>query len=507
MAELNQKLEHKLLQKLSPQQIQLIKLLEVPIIELEQRIKKEIEENPALEDNSVNTEEENIVSKNEESETKDNEFEDYDNPIQEELPEKNTDDEFSVEDYIEDDEIPAYKLKDNNYGEETDRAQTFYSEGSSFHEFLDAQLSELELDEQKDLIAGYIIGSLDEAGYLRRELMSITSDLLLLHNISVGHDEVYEVLKLIQEELDPPGIAARNLKECLLLQLKRKLKDNENDEILNITYTIIADYFDTFSKKHYLKIKSKLNIEDDELREIVKEVLKLNPKPGNAYSIQNKQNFLQIVPDFVLKSFDDELTLTLNSVNVPTLRINKDFENILKTFNEGSKSKKKEKDTVVFVKQKLDSAKWFIEAIKQRQNTLLNTMNAILTYQKEFFITGEETRLKPMILKDIAEKTNLDISTISRVANSKYIQTPYGIFPLKYFFSEGMENDKGEEVSTRKIKKILKEAIAEENKKKPLTDEKLAKLLQEKGYKIARRTVAKYREQMGILVARLRKKI
>lgn len=510
MPELNQKLEHKLLQKLSPQQIQLIKLLEVPIVELEQRIKKEIEDNPALED-SVDEEEELNLRK-EEKEEKENadkedeevasEFED-----EEDYQVDNADDEFSVEDYIEDDEIPNYKLKDNNYGEATESAQTFYSAGKTFQEFLENQLSVLELDAQGQKIAKYIIGNIDESGYIRREANSIVNDLLLLYNISVTVEQVNDILELIQQELEPAGIGARNLQECLILQIKRKLKKNENDETLNNVYTILTEYFDIFSKKHYNKIKNKLSINDDELRNVVNEVLKLNPKPGNAYSIQSKQNPLQIVPDFVLRSYDDELVLSLNSVNVPSLRISKNFENILKSYNESDKKKKKNKEAVTFVKQKLDSAKWFIDAIKQRQNTLIKTMNAILNYQKEFFVTGDETKLKPMILKDIAEKTNLDISTISRVANSKYIQTPYGIFPLKYFFSEGMENNKGEEVSTRKIKKILKQAIDNENKKKPLTDEKLAKLLQDKGFKIARRTVAKYREQMGILVARLRKKI
>ncbi len=512
MAELNQKLEQKLLQKLSPQQIQLIKLLEVPIVELEQRIKKEIEENPALEDSNDNEDDMSMMkddadSDNSENDTTDDDFDDDYDSYDDDAPTDNPDDEFSIEDYIEDDDIPNYKLKDNNYGEETERAHSFYSVGKTFQEHLASQLSVLELNEEKYLIANYIIGSIDESGYLRRDLNSVTSDLLLLYNISVETELVTQVLDMIQDELDPPGIAARDLQESLLLQVKRKLKDNENDEVLNTAYTVLADYFDIFSKKHYEKIKNKLGIDDDHLRNVVKEVLKLNPKPGNAYSAQVKQNMFQIVPDFVLMNYDDELLLTLNSINVPALRINKDFENILKSYNESNEKQRKEKEAVTFIKQKLDSAKWFIEAIKQRQNTLLNTMEAILSYQKDFFLTGDETKLKPMILKDIAERTNLDISTISRVANSKYIQTPYGIFPLKYFFSEGMENAEGEEVSTRKIKKILSEAIEKEDKKKPLTDEKLAKLLQDKGYRIARRTVAKYREQMGILVARLRKKI
>ncbi len=507
MADIHQRLEHKLYQKLSPQQIQLIKLLEVPIIELEQRIKKEIEDNPALDESEGLDEDDTLVRKDEpESEIERNDDDDENLDKIEDLPVDNPDDEFSVEDYIEDDEIPNYKLKDNNYAEQTERAQTFYSVGSTFQEFLDAQLSVLDLDENTRNIAAYILGSIDEAGYLRREIHSITNDLLLLQNMMVTEEQVLSVLKMLQDEVEPAGIAARNLQEALLLQLKRKLKDDENDETLNLAYTIIEDYFDIFSKKHYDKIKNKVDIDDDQLRLIVKEILKLNPKPGNAFAVQSKQNFMQIVPDFILHSVDNELVITLNSVNVPSLRINKSFENILKSYNESEKGKK-DKEAVTFVKQKLDSAKWFIDAIKQRHNTLYNTMNAILQYQKDFFLTGDETKLKPMILKDIASRTNLDISTISRVANSKYIQTPYGIFPLKYFFSEGMENDKGEEVSTRKIKKILKEAIEKEDKKKPLTDEKLAKVLQEKGFKIARRTVAKYREQMDILVARLRKKI
>jgi RNA polymerase sigma-54 factor len=507
MPELNQKLEQKLLQKLSPQQIQLIKLLEVPIVELEQRIKKEIEENPALEeDNNEITDIDRNSDENQQETDENSDFElDSDNDFDEAELREEAD--FSIEDYFDDDEIPNYRLKDNNYGEETESPQTFYSVGDSFQEFLYSQLAVLELDERSEQIAKYILGNLDEAGYLRREPASIANDMLFLFNFSVTPDEVEKILKMIQNELDPPGIGARNLQECLIIQIKRKLKDNEDDEILNLTLTIISDFFDTFSKKHYQKLKNKLDINDEQLRQVINEVLKLNPKPGNSYSQQSKRNILQIIPDFIVKIRDGEPYLELNSMNVPPLRINKTFENMVQTYNEKNKKSRKDKETISFIKQKLESAKWFIDAIKQRQNTLERTMLSILEYQKEFFRTGDERKLKPMILKDIAEKTKLDISTISRVANSKYVQTPYGIFPLKFFFSEGMENAKGEEVSTRQIKKILQEAIENEDKSKPLTDEKLAELLQEKGFKIARRTVAKYREQIGILVARLRKEL
>ncbi len=508
MPEINQKLEQKLLQKLSPQQIQLIKLLEVPVLELEQRIKKEIEDNPALEEGADDDE---LLRKNDDDDKdieNDDDTENIDDIDDIEEPVINKEDDISLDDYYDDDEIPNYKLKDNNYAEETESAQTFYSVGDTFQEFLFAQLYELELENEKEKISEYIIGSFDESGYLRRDVNSIASDLLFLYNISVTVEDVQDVLSLIQRELEPAGVGARNLQECLLLQMQRKLLNNRNDEILNLSYLILSEYFDIFSKKHYDKIKSKLNINDEQLREVINTIIKLNPKPGNSYSAQAKRNIWQIVPDFVLRIRDGEPIIELNSINVPPIRINRTYENMVQTYQEkGTFTNKKDKVAITFVKQKLDSARWFIDAIKQRQNTLQKTMQAIFIYQLDFFKTGDETKLKPMILKDIAEKTNLDISTISRVANSKYIQTPYGIFPLKFFFSEGMENDQGEEVSTRKIKKILKEAIENENKQKPLTDEKLAQVLQEKGFKIARRTVAKYREQMGILVARLRREI
>lgn len=502
MTKLNQKLEQKLQQKLSPQQIQLIKLLELPIIELEQRIKKELEENPALEevDNFENNkEEQNNEASEEDIEQKDTKDEEDELISQEDL--------MPVEDQFDDDEIPSYKLKDNNYGEETDSPQSFYSVGESFQEYLESQLSELSLTPREQQIAKYILGNIDESGYLRREPESMANDLLFLYNISVDEAEIKKILKLIQDNFEPPGIGAQNLQECLIFQIEKKLKEKPNDEILNYTHTILTEYFEEFSKKHYKKIKEKLNINDETLRAVINEVLKLNPKPGNAYAPQAKKNVFQIAPDFILQTIDGEPYIELNTSNIPQIRVNKDYEKMLQNFHKKKQQAKKEKEASSFVKQKIDSAYWFIDAIEQRKRTLEKTMQAILDYQKDFFKDGDETKLKPMILKDIAERTGLDISTISRVANSKYIQTPYGIYPLKYFFSEGLENKSGEEVSTRKIKNILKEVIENEDKTKPLTDEKLAEILQEKGFKIARRTVAKYREQMGILVARLRKEI
>ncbi len=486
---INQRLEHKLLQKLSPQQIQLIKLLEVPIMELEQRIKKEIEENPVLEEGKKDDPDE-IDSNNDEAES--NEY----------------DEEFSVSDYIEDDEVPTYKLKSNNYAESKDNMEGAYSESSSFREHMLSQLNLVKLKKSEKQIAEYIIGNIDEIGYLRRELNSIVDDLAFTQNIEVTEQQVERTLKIIQN-FEPSGIGARGLQECLLLQVKNRLKHTKtNKRVLELTITILEDYFEEFSKKHYQKILNKLSMDSDDLKFVVEQFLKLNPKPGNAYTHQFKKNSQQITPDFVLHEVNNEMVLSLNASNVPPLYINSTYENMLKAYSEKKKKyNKKDKDTITFVKQKLDSAKWFIDAIKQRQSTLLLTMHAILKYQEKYFKSGDEINLRPMILKDIAKRTNLDISTISRVANSKYIQTQYGIFSLKFFFSEGIETQEGVEVSTREIKKILKEAIENENKKKPLTDEKLAKILQDKGYKIARRTVAKYREQMNILVARLRKEL
>lgn len=485
---LNQKLQHKMLQKLSPQQIQLIKLLELPTLQLEQRIKKEIEENPVLEEGKETEENSNENSEDEYS----NEY----------------DDEFSVDDYLSDDDVPEYKLYSSNYSKDDKKYEVPYSEGFSLHEHLDSQIELRNLDSEKLKLTKYLIGSLDESGYLRRELYAISDDLAFSLNIHTSEDELESALKEIQL-LEPAGVGARDLQECLILQIERKIENkNENLLPLKVALNILKNYFEEFSKKHYKKITQKLEISDNDLKTAFEIIFKLNPKPGSMFSDTLNNTSQHINPDFILEIIDDDPILSLNQKNVPDLRISKTYSDLLKGY-QGNKKKptSDEKNAVTFVKQKLDSAKWFIDAIRQRQNTLLHTMSSIVEYQREYFLDGDETNLKPMILKDIADITGLDISTISRVANSKYIQTHFGIFPLKYFFSEGMETTEGEQVSTREIKQILNECISSENKKKPLTDEKLAKILQEKGYKIARRTVAKYREQLGILVARLRKEL
>ena len=488
---LNQKLQQKLLQKLSPQQILLMKLLQIPTIALEQRIKQEIEENPALEDTDEQEEIDNEELKDEISE---NESE-----ISEEYDEK--DDEFDLNDYINEDDIPSYKLNANNTNPDEDRKEIPIASGISFHEMLISQLGLRVLNENQYLIGLNIIGNLDDAGYLSRNLNAMVDDLAFTQNITINLEEILNVLKIIQE-FDPAGIGARNLQECLLLQLQRK--DN-NDKAIKLAIHIIERYFNEFTKKHYDKIIKKANITEDELKAAINEILKLNPKPGNSLSETSKTN-QYILPDFIIYNNDGILELSLNTKNTPELRLNHSYLNMLEAYSENKKNKQK-KDAFIFVKQKIDSAKWFIDAIKQRQNTLFITMQAIMDYQKEYFFTGDETRLKPMILKDIAEIVNLDISTVSRVANSKYVQTPFGTFLLKTFFSESMQKKNGEEVSTREIKKILSNCINNENKNKPLTDDLLTSNLKEKGYNIARRTVAKYREQLNIPVARLRKQL
>lgn len=479
-------LQQKLLQKLSPQQIQVIKLLEIPTMQLEQRIKKELEENPVLELES------------------DNPDFDEENEAPELKSENDTDDEeFSFDDYInEEEEIPSYKLSANNYSKDDKYVDIPFSVGTSFHEFLYEQLGLVKLTEEQQQLAEYIIGNIDDDGYLRRDLLSISDDLAFNMNMEVSEEELFSILQVIQE-LDPPGVGARSLRECLLLQLSRK---RGND--LELARIIVKDFFEEFTKKHYEKIQKKLEISEKELKQGIDQVLKLNPKPGSSYSNPLNRSNQHIVPDFILENIDGELSLSLNQGNVPDLRINDTYLNMLRSLNENKNKKNRtQKEALVFVKQKLDSAKWFIDAIKQRHHTLLLTMSEIINFQKEYFQDGEETKLRPMILKDIAERTGLDISTISRVSNSKYIQTNFGIYPLKYFFSEGMQKDDGEEVSTREIKKILHECIDNEDKHKPLTDERLAQILKEKSYNIARRTVAKYREQLGIPVARLRKEL
>jgi RNA polymerase sigma-54 factor len=484
---LRQKLQQKLLQRLSPQQIQMIKLLEVPTIQIEQRIKKELEENPALEEGS---EEEDIPDED---------------PEDEEYEEKDKDqDEFTIDDYIEDDEIPDYRLQTNNYSKEDEkRAEIPFSAGSSFHEHLESQLGLRDLTDEQKILGEYIIGNIDEDGYLRRDLSNIIDDLAFLQNVTATEKELEEVLKIIQD-LEPAGVGARTLRECLLLQLEKK--DNTQPSV-KLAYSIIDQHFEEFTKRHYDKIITRMGISESDLKSAIDEVLKLNPRPGGVYNDPFSKIAQPIIPDFILEHSEEGFDLHLNSRNLPELRLSSAYSEMLQAYSRDKSNKKEMKDAVLFVKQKIDSAKWFIDAIKQRQNTLLLTMNAILEYQQEYFIDGDETKLKPMILKDVAEMTGLDISTVSRVANSKYIQTHFGIFPLKFFFSEGLQTDSGEEVSTREIKRILQDCISNEEKRKPLTDERLTEILQEKGYQIARRTVAKYREQLDIPVARLRKEI
>jgi RNA polymerase sigma-54 factor len=484
---LNQRLQQKLLQKLSPQQIQMIKLLEVPTLQIEQRIKKELEENPALEEG---TEDEEASPE----ETEDDLYEEDDKDQ----------DEFTLDDYLEDDEIPDYKLQANNYSKDDDKKSEIpFSAGSSFHEHLETQLGLRELTDKQKILSEYIIGNIDEDGYLRREPANIVDDMAFLQNVQTTEQELEEVLRIVQD-LEPAGVGARTLRECLMLQLERK---DLSDPAAKLAYLIIDQHFEEFSKRHYDKIITRLGISEDDLKSAIEEVLRLNPKPGGLFSDPFTKTAQPIIPDFILEHSEDGFDLHLNSRNLPELRLSTAYSEMLKEYTREKANKKEMKEAILFVKQKIDSAKWFIDAIKQRQNTLLLTMNAILEYQQEYFIDGDETKLKPMILKDVAEMTGLDISTVSRVANSKYIQTHFGIYPLKFFFSEGLQTDSGEEVSTREIKRILQDCIDNEQKRHPLTDERLTEILQEKGYQIARRTVAKYREQLNIPVARLRKEI
>lgn len=480
---LKQQFQQRLEQRLSPQQIQLMKLLQVPTMELDQRIKQELEENPALEEGAEEIDE-------------DDRDDDYD-----EDDKDTSDEDFDLSDYLDDDNAD-YKTTSSNHSKDDEDRVIPLSSGQSFQERLTEQLHLLDLDDKEFMIADTIIGNLDESGYLSRAVDALVDDLAFSANIECTEKEINKILKLIQE-LDPAGIGARDLRECLLLQIERR----QDGDITKFTAKkILEDYFEEFTKKHYDKIQAKLEIEDHDLKEAIAEIIKLNPKPGGSMKESSKSQ-QQIIPDFMITEFEGKLELTLNGRNAPDLKVSRDYEQMLRTYSEGNKNSKTEKEAVSFVKQKLDGAKWFIDAIKQRQNTLLGTMTAIMNYQRSFFLTGDETNMKPMILKDIAEIVHLDISTISRVANSKYVQTNYGIYSLKYFFSESLSTDSGEEVSTREVKKILSEAIGAEHKKKPLTDEKLTDLLKEKGYNIARRTVAKYREQLNIPVARLRKEL
>ncbi|MBS1581767.1 MAG: RNA polymerase factor sigma-54 [Bacteroidetes bacterium] len=485
---LKQSLSQKLQQKLSPQQIQLMKLLQVPTLELEQRIKQEMEENPALEEGEDHDEEELPT---EEQAISENEREDE--------TEKSNDD-FDLSDYFQDDDTPDYKLSANNKSADDEERDMPLAGGTTFQDSLRAQLALRDVDERTEQLGEHLIGNLDEDGYLRRDLESIVNDLAFTANLMTDKEELERVLAEVQS-LDPAGIGARDLRECLLLQLERM-----PHAVDTLTARAIVDkHFEAFTKKHYERIMERLEIDEEALKEAVEAIVRLNPKPGNTARETDKP-VQEIVPDFIINTIDGQLELSLNSRNAPELRVSKQYRDMIKEYQRNKKDKDA-KDALVFIKQKLDSAKWFIDAIKQRQNTLLITMEAIMEHQREFFLTGDETKLKPMILKDIAEKVHMDISTISRVANSKYVQTNYGTFLLKFFFSESLSTDTGEEVSTREVKKILKDAIEAEEKREPLTDDELTALLKSKGYNIARRTVAKYREQLHIPVARLRKEL
>lgn len=480
---LKQRLTQKMSQRLSPQQIQLMKLIQLPTLAFEQKIQQELVENPALESGKE----------------QDEIYEEQDNSQDEEREIIETD--FDVDEYLSDDEIPNYKTYSNNYSPDDDDNKVPYSAGKSFSEHLKSQLHSFRLDEEEKQIAEFLIGSIDSSGYIRREIDDIIDDLAFTQSLYTTKEKVKSTLKTIQR-LDPAGIGAKDLKECLLIQMKRK----PQKESVNLALKILENAFEMFSKKHYEKLKHKFKISDEQLKLAIEQIEHLNPKPGASYSSRN-QPIDQITPDFTIKVKNGELELSLNSRNAPQMHISKDYNMMLKNYKDNALKSKEQKRALLFIKQKLDSAKWFIDAIMQRQNTLISTMSCIMDIQKEYFLTGDERNLKPMILKDVAEKIHMDISTVSRVANSKYVDTPYGIILIKDFFSESMKNEEGEDVSTREIKNILQNIIKNEDKQKPYTDTKLVDALKEKGYPIARRTVAKYREVLGIPVARLRKEI
>ena len=480
---LKQFLNFKLSQKLSPQQIQLMKLIQLPTQAFEQRISQEMNENPALEGGK------------EEPEKFDEDINDEYQETIDEAPEIN------IDDYLSDDETPSYKLNANNYSADDQETHMPYAAGQSFTQHLMQQLNTYRLEESEKEIAKFLVGSVDESGYIRREIADIVDDLAFTQNVYTQEAAVESVLEKVQE-LDPAGVGARDLQECLLLQLKRK---QQNSKVV-LASRILKETFDHFSKKHYKKLLQKFSISEDELREAIAEIESLNPKPGGAIS-SNTRMVEHVVPDFAITIVEGSLELTLNGRNAPELHVSREYSNMLKGYKESKDKSKSQKEAVLFIKQKLDAAKWFIDAIKQRQQTLFVTMNAIMHQQEAYFLSGDQRKLRPMILKDIADTIGMDISTVSRVANSKYVDTPYGTKLIKEFFSESMKNDQGEDVSTKEIKKILEITIGEEDKRKPLTDDKLAQILKEKGYPIARRTVAKYREQLELSVARLRKEL
>lgn len=483
---LKQQFQQKLQQKLSPLQLQIIKLLEFSVLELEEKIKNEIEENPALEegvaDDAQNTTDEN-----------DNSEDEYDMEMQ---------DDMSFDDYMGDDDDIDYKLRSNNYSSENESQEIAYSEGTSFHEYLLEQLSLLSISEKQKQLAEYIIGNIDEEGYLRREVSQIFDDVSILGVAKLTETDVFEALSYVQE-LDPAGVGARSLDECLLLQLQRK----EMTPVVDLAMQILEEFFTEFSNRQYDKITSKLQISDNQLRQAIAEITHLNPKPGNAWNgLLMEKSREAITPDFILDTQEGHFSLSLNNRDIPSLKVNQEYVNLFQDYASNKQNQTPAmKEAVLFAKQKLDSAKSFIDAIKQREQTLLRVTTTIINFQRKYFLEGDDSSLKPMTMKDIAEIAGYDISTVSRVASSKYIQTNFGVFPLKYFFTEGMTTNSGEEVSTREIKNVLLQSIEEEDKKKPLSDDKLVEILNQKGFNIARRTIAKYREQLDIPVARLRK--
>ncbi len=484
---LKQHLQLKLSQKLSPQQIQLMKLIQLPTQAFEQRLKQEMEENPALE------------SGKEDTGTLEDEFQDpYEEPSDNDRIEA---EDINIDEYLSDDEIPDYRTRTSNYSADDDDKQVPYAAGISFTQYLLNQLNTEYLDDQEWTIAEFLVGSVDESGYIRRPVSDIMDDLAFTQNVYTDEETIEKVLRKVQQ-LDPPGVGARSLEECLLLQLDRK----DPTPSVDLAREILRKSFEHFSKKHYKKLLQKHDIGEEDLRDAIGEIEKLNPKPGGSYSGGTKI-VEHVVPDFTIRIVDGDLDLSLNGRNAPELHVSREYNNMLAGYKNAKNKSKQQKDAVLFIKQKLDAAKWFIDAIKQRQQTLYVTMNAIMEYQREYFMTGDERNLKPMILKDIADTIGMDVSTVSRVANSKYVDTPYGTRLIKDYFSEAIKNEQGEDVSTKEIKKILETVVNEENKRKPLTDDKLAKILKDKGYPIARRTVAKYREQLSIPVARLRKEI
>ena len=479
---LKQTLAQKLQQKLSPQQIQLMKLVQLPTQSLEARIKQEIEENPALQEGKEKAEDT------------------FENDASDEREVRDSMEEINWDDYLGDDDTPDYKTKANNYRSDDELYEAPVIVNESFHDSLISQLRLRNLNTEELELATYLVGTIDDDGLLRRELIDIVDDLAFSQGLFTEEKELERLLEIIQD-LDPPGVGGRDLRECLILQLERKRPSLK----VNLALSILEDYFDSFVKRHYQKLMDRLGVNEDELRDAIEEIGRLNPKPGGPSNLSRPTE--NVIPDYNLQIVDEELELTLNGRNAPELSLSNQYREMLEHYKASKEKNKAEKEAALFVKQKLDSAKWFIDAIVQRQQTLMLTMQSILNYQRDYFLTGDERKLRPMILKDIAEEIGMDISTVSRVASNKYIQTPYGTFLIKRFFSESMTNADGEEVSTREIKKILEDTVAEENKRKPMTDDALAKILKEKGYPIARRTVAKYREQLDIPVARMRKEL